>query len=65
MLYIDDPQKKSKFLRKNLESESDIRDMLKPPKSKTAAELVSKNNITVNFSIVIGFIYNILFHSIV
>lgn len=39
---IDDPQKKLQFLRKHLESESDIREMLKPPKPKTAAELVSK-----------------------
>lgn len=39
---IDDPEKKSKFLRKHLESESEIRNMLKAPKSKTAAELVSK-----------------------
>lgn len=44
MSYIDDPQQKSKLLRKHLESESDIRDMLKPPKPKTAAELVSKKS---------------------
>lgn len=39
---VDDPEKKIKFLRKHLESESEIREMLKPPKSKTAAELVSE-----------------------
>jgi len=36
---LDDPEKKSKFLRKHLESESEIRDMLKTPEPKTAAEL--------------------------
>lgn len=41
--FIDDPQAKSKFLRKHLESESEIRSMLKIPEPKTAAELVSKN----------------------
>lgn len=40
---VDDPQAKTKFLRKHLESESEIRDMLKIPEPKTAAELVSKN----------------------
>jgi len=40
----DDPEEKSKFLRKHMESESEIRDMLKPPKYKTAAELVSENH---------------------
>lgn len=38
---LDDPDKKSTFLRKHMESESEIRDMLKTPKYKTAAELVS------------------------
>jgi len=41
---LDDPEKKSKFLRKHMESESEIRDMLKTPKYKTAAELVSENH---------------------
>lgn len=40
---IDDSQAKSKFLRKHLESESEIRGMLKIPEPKTAAELVTKN----------------------
>lgn len=44
ILYIDDPEKKSKFLQKHMESESEIRDMLKTPKYKTAAELVSENH---------------------
>lgn len=49
MFYVlDDPEKKSTFLRKYLESESEIRDMLKAPKSKTAAELVSKNHEFLN-----------------
>lgn len=45
---VDDPEKKSKFLRKHLESESEIREMLKPPKPKTAAELVSEIKIFFN-----------------
>jgi len=48
ILYIDDPEKKSKFLRKHMESESEIRDMLKTPKYKTAADLVSKNHYLFN-----------------
>jgi len=41
-LYADDPENKSKILRKHMESESEIRDMLKTPEYKTAADLVSK-----------------------
>ncbi|VVC37672.1 Hypothetical protein CINCED_3A025900 [Cinara cedri] len=36
---LDDPELKSKYLRTHLESESEIRNMLKPPKPVTAAEL--------------------------
>lgn len=42
ILYTDDPEKKSKFLRKHMESESEIRDMIKTPEYKTAVDLVSK-----------------------
>ncbi|KAL5241787.1 hypothetical protein ACI65C_009197 [Semiaphis heraclei] len=39
LVALDDPEEKSKFLGKHMESESEIRDMLKTPKYKTAAEL--------------------------
>ncbi|XP_025410884.1 DNA repair protein RAD51 homolog 3-like [Sipha flava] len=39
---LDDSQQKSKYLRKHLESESDIRDMLKVPKPMCAAELLEE-----------------------